>query len=270
MNENLKKIQQIELDILIEVDRICKKYEIEYFLDFGTLLGAVRHHGFIPWDDDIDIGMTRDNYEKFLKIASSELKEDYFLQNVHTEKETPFLYSKIRKNGTLYLQNSLKKLKIHHGIFIDIFPYDYFPEVSKNKIKFFKLMNKMHRLVSVPERVVISDNTLKWKIISGIRNKLYKISNFLFSKEKLERVIDKAMKKYSSNNSNFVMCCLIPRPTPILLKNMYPFEYIAYEGIKFPVIQNREEYLTKIYGDYMKLPKESERRGHEVVKVSYE
>ena len=78
------------------------------------------------------------------------------------------------------------------------------------------------------------------------------------------------MKKYNSNNSDFVMCCLIPRPTPILLKNMYPFEYISYEGIKFPVIQNREEYLTKIYGDYMKLPKESERRGHEVVKVSYE
>ena len=104
MNENLKKIQQIELDILLEVDRICKKHEIEYFLDFGTLLGAVRHSGFIPWDDDIDIGMTRDNYEKFLKIASSELKKDYFLQNVYTERETPFLYSKIRKNGKFTME----------------------------------------------------------------------------------------------------------------------------------------------------------------------
>ncbi|KDE71244.1 hypothetical protein FUSO7_10000, partial [Fusobacterium necrophorum BFTR-2] len=106
MDKNLREVQLIELEILIEVDRICKKYEIEYFLDFGTLLGAIRHEGFIPWDDDIDIGMTRDNYEKFMKIAPSKLKKEYFLQNIDSEEQCPYLYSRLRKKNTVFLQAS--------------------------------------------------------------------------------------------------------------------------------------------------------------------
>jgi len=120
----LKKIQNTLLEILIEVDRICRKNDIKYFLFAGTLLGAVRHKGFIPWDDDIDIAMPREDYEKFLQIVQKEPYSNYFLQNVITEIEAPFLFSKFRKDDTLLLEKAVMNKNIHHGIFIDIFPLD--------------------------------------------------------------------------------------------------------------------------------------------------
>ena len=95
----LRGLQLVELEILLEVDRVCRENGIEYFLDGGTAVGAVRHGGFIPWDDDVDIGMTRENYEKFLEIAPEKLKNDYFLQTRKTDKKAPYMYAKVMVPG---------------------------------------------------------------------------------------------------------------------------------------------------------------------------
>lgn len=122
--DNLRKLQETELEILLETDRICRKYEILYQLSGGTLLGAVRHKGFIPWDDDVDICMLREDYNRFLSICEKELGEKYFLQTYETDSEFFHSFARIRKNNTLALQRQYKGMDMHHGIFIDVFPLD--------------------------------------------------------------------------------------------------------------------------------------------------
>ncbi len=94
---------------------------------------GMEHGGFIPWDDDVDIGMTRENYEKFLEIAPEKLKNDYFLQTRKTDKKAPYMYAKVRKNGTVFMEWNKRNLDMHHGIYIDIFPYDNVPDDIKER-----------------------------------------------------------------------------------------------------------------------------------------
>ena len=123
----LKEVQQKELQILLEVDRICKRNGLTYYLIGGSALGAVRHGGFIPWDDDIDIAMPRDDYRKFLKLCSRELPAEYFLQTYTSQPDFPYPFAKVNLNNTTFIENRLHKLNIHHGIFIDVFPLDGVP-----------------------------------------------------------------------------------------------------------------------------------------------
>ena len=122
---DIKEVQKSLLEILIELDRICRKYEIKYSLEGGSLLGAIKYKGFVPWDDDIDVIMERKEYERFLKVCKRELNKEFFLQNNRTVYHFPLNYSKLHKRGTLYVQESIAHLKIHQGLFIDIFPVDH-------------------------------------------------------------------------------------------------------------------------------------------------
>ena len=125
--EEQEKLKQIELNLLVCFKEICEKHKLDYFLTGGTLLGAVRHKGFIPWDDDIDVGMPREDYETFLRVASSCLPDGIFLQTRKTDPEVPFNFAKLRDSRTTFIETSIKDLDINHGVYIDIFPIDYFP-----------------------------------------------------------------------------------------------------------------------------------------------
>lgn len=264
----LRDIQLIELEILKEIDRICKKNNIEYFLDSGTVLGAVRHKGFIPWDDDIDIGMTRKNYEKFLKIAPKELKIDYFLQNTQTEKECPQLYTKIKKNNTLYVSWACRNLNIHQGIYVDIFPYDYCSDniSSKKLIKKYKFLNKIFTYKAIPDRAKLPEKNIKWIIGSVFRRLLYYML-FLFPKQVLLKEIQKIINKFNFEEGN----CLISLTQEAIMfkkEEIEPLSYIEFEKIKFPVPNNTDIYLSKLYENYMKLPPIDKRKGHPIYKCS--
>lgn len=124
LNFNLKKLQKVQLVILMEFDRICKEHNLNYQLFSGTLLGAVRHKAFVPWDDDIDVAMLRKDYNKFLKICKRKLDPQYFLQTHKTDKGYIHSFARIRKNNTLLLQKYWLEIDMHHGIFIDVFPLD--------------------------------------------------------------------------------------------------------------------------------------------------
>ena len=131
METNERLLQLSELDLLIEFDRICKKYSIRYFLVGGTLLGAIRHKGFIPWDDDIDVGIMREDYELFLKVCPKELHKDYQLCNWDNDN-FPLPFSKLRIKGTQLIEESSMDTDINKGIYIDVFVFD---KVSNSKFK---------------------------------------------------------------------------------------------------------------------------------------
>ena len=137
--EELERLQNVLYELLEEIIRICDKYGISYFIIGGTAIGAFFEQKIIEWDDDIDIGMTRENYEHFLRVAPSELKSDYFLQWMGTEPETPFYFAKVRKNNTLFVEKDFADLPIHQGIYLDIFPFDRVPDNI--------LLQKFQRLV---------------------------------------------------------------------------------------------------------------------------
>ena len=123
--KTLKKLQENQLEILNEIERICKKNNINFFLVGGTLLGAVRHKGYIPWDDDLDIGMMREDFIKFRNIVANDLDNKYFFDFYDTDKDYYLPFAKVRKNNTTFNEEISKDYDNHKGIFVDIFPFEY-------------------------------------------------------------------------------------------------------------------------------------------------
>ena len=139
----MNKVQQESFKILREIDRICRKHDIPYFLSSGTLLGAVRHKGFIPWDDDLDIGMTRDSLKKFEKVIAEELDPGYFYQSKKTDRYYFNSYPKIRSNSFKLIERTTKHLNIHKGVWVDIFPYDNVSNIEKERTEQFLPIRKI-------------------------------------------------------------------------------------------------------------------------------
>ncbi|MCC8024803.1 MAG: LicD family protein [Clostridium sp.] len=151
----LRKLQMVELDILLELDRVCRQNHISYFLCGGTLLGAVRHGGFIPWDDDVDVGFFRRDYERFCQVFRQEADPSrYFLQTWKTDRHYRWNYGKIRRVGTEYIRAGQEHMKYKTGISIDIFPYDYLP-----------IDEELHRkILSDVQKKFIRPDLFKWEL----------------------------------------------------------------------------------------------------------
>lgn len=124
----MNDLQKVEFDIFLEFDFVCRKLNLNYFLVSGTALGAVRHGGIIPWDDDLDVAMFRDDYNKFMELAPRMLPNKLFLQNYKTDKNYPFVFAKLRNKQTAFIETALRNFDMNHGIYIDIFPLDGYPE----------------------------------------------------------------------------------------------------------------------------------------------
>lgn len=138
--KDLARLHGELLDIMAEIIRVCEVCGIPYFIQGGTAIGALFNEGIVPWDDDIDIGMMRADYERFLQLAPQHLRPQYFLEWFGTERNTPFYFAKVKKNGTLFVEEMFRNMDIHHGIFVDIFPYDRIPDN--------KWLERLHRFRS--------------------------------------------------------------------------------------------------------------------------
>jgi LPS biosynthesis protein len=253
----MNELQIIELDILKQFIYICNKYKLTYYAIGGTLLGAVRHKGFIPWDDDIDVGMPRKDYETFVNIANVELPQHYFLQTFQSDSEYPHNYAKIRNSNTTYIENAVNNLKMNHGIYIDIFPLD---GIKKNLI--FKIRKKIKfSLCNINiTRAFCFDNKLSFK-----GKVLLKISDLVFPNIKAAiESKEKFMKKYPLEKCSYIVnYCgnwgdreIVPKDYMGLPRKLH------FEDIEINVPDKYDEYLTNIYGDYLTLPPVEKQIGH--------
>ncbi|ACD51272.1 LicD family protein [Clostridium botulinum] len=260
-NLSLKDAQMLMVSILKDVHNICEKHGLKYFLDAGTLLGAVRHKGFIPWDDDMDIGMLRDDYEKFLRIAKEELPSHLFLQTFESDKYYDIYQvpCKVRYNGTVLIEKAIgENEKMHNGVYIDIFPYDSLPKhnfvykiqrsISGNILKSFV------RLRDIPEKL-----TLKNKITFSF----YKIITKIFTAKRRRKFFG-ALVKWNDKNSKYMGYGVDTAWSEYVYKKDDYFDLIKleFEGENFYGPKNADAILTELYGDYMTLPKEEERVWH--------
>lgn len=251
---SIKDVQEKILYIMKFIDRICRKKDIEYFIMGGTALGAVRHGGFIPWDDDLDIFMTPENYEKFKAIFNEEKNEEFFLQEWKT---TPnFLeYAKVRLNGTTFIEESFKNDKnMHHGIYVDIMILHKCPE-KKRVQKFLYFKCKYVTLYALSKR--------NWKPKTKIQKLALLLLKLLPNKFIVNRFY-KSIYKYDGLTENFKWFYWItPANFSAGLFNREFFENhidIDFEDCKLMGSAKIVEYLEYRYGDYKTLPPENKRK----------
>lgn len=250
----LRTLQLKMFDILITVTDICNKHNIPYWLSGGTLLGAVRHGGFIPWDDDIDIELLRPDYKKLLKILPKELPDNLYLQTPK-EKSYRLLFSKVRdRNSIVHSEEEDMSNYKEKGIFIDIFPEERSYRWMKNIVDFFygRAFRRLKRGRPF--------HSLKYFFEFSISLFLYPIGVFLMWIARGICAItkpDNILHSYGIGNS-----------TNHNARYMFPLGTVEFEGKRFSAPKSADTYLTKQYGDYMKIPPKDKRATH-FLKVEY-
>lgn len=267
--KTLRKVQLIQLEILKKIKNICEKHELTYWLDSGTLLGAVRHKGFIPWDDDLDIGMFRDDYEKFLQIAPLEFGDFYHLQHWESDSCYGLSFAKVRKAGTVYIETKSQKSSAENGIYVDVFPYDKYGN---------KLWSQGIPLKVIKSIMQVKAGVRTWRDGERINYlTLLKNTPSLFLSVFLSRdyLINKYMRiatKYNHMSCKYYFAQGISNYG----KNIIPidilesFEQIQFEDDLFTVPSRYDVFLSICYGDYMRLPPEDKRENrHQIIEVKF-
>lgn len=260
----MNKAQSKQLEILLEFDRLCRENDIKYHLDGGTMLGAIRHKGFIPWDDDIDVEMSREDYEKFKKVALEKMDKRFFYQDIETDPNYGYFFAKIRMNNTKYVENIAKNVDAHSGIYMDIFPYDNY---GKESLFDFKKVLILRMLMLLKSKYIIEANTLVKKIELIILKflKLFVTRKFIIKTvEKIRKKNDKDGKYYIQYNTTYF-------DKPLTLRKIYDrLDEYEFEGHKFYGTYYYHEYLTHLYGDYMEFPPEEDRATHGIIEIQYD
>lgn len=268
---DIKKIQRVELEILLEFDRICKKYDIHYQLYAGTLIGAIRHKGFIPWDDDIDVSMLRADYNKFLSVVEDELSEDYFFQTHETDPNYINKFAKIRKNGTVFMEKLVEGIDMHHGFYIDIFAFDSVKldtTEGKRQIWLLRTIDSFFKY-RIKTRYETLDKGFE-KTKAKFKYNLIKL--LPLSKERVEDLVLNIMTKFNDEKTEYVADLANPGEG-VLEKFMLRRETLEdsidwdFEEYTFPVPRAYDEVLTRAYGDYMQ-PPEVQVSHHNIVEIN--
>lgn len=260
----LQELQKVQLEMLIEVDRICKKCDIKYNIIAGTLLGAIRHGGYIPWDDDADVALLRPEYEKFRTACKTELdKNRFYFQDHRNTKGYRWGYGKLRRKDTLFLREYQEHMPYKQGIFIDIFPLDGIPD------NYF--------LRSIKNFECFCIRKILWA-------KVGKVAEKNFWKRQIYRLLDKIPERMvfyyyhimieHANHTKTRMVRILMFPTPNSEYGYYRNWYesstdTVFEGKVFQGIRDYDSYLSFKFGDYMELPPVENRKAHPVSKIAF-
>ena len=262
--EEFRKMQLLQLDMLVELDRVCKANDIKYQIWAGTLLGAVRHKGYIPWDDDADVVMLREEYEKFRKVVSQLNPEICFFQDHENDSEYRWGYGKLRRTGTKYVRLGQEHIKCKTGVFIDIFPLDDVPISTIGQ-----MLQDFHCFCL---------RKILWSEVGRVNEKGFmKLWYTLLSKIPMKFVfsqLDWYAKKSSNSTPNKVRTLCYTSIGKLYYKHplserygmpkrwFFNLQEFDFEGKRLVGLKDYDEYLTFSFGDYMTLPPVEKREQH--------
>lgn len=266
--EDLRKLQLLELKIAKEIKRVCEKNNISYFLVGGTLLGAVRHQGFIPWDDDMDIGMLRSDYKKFIEVCSRDLGDEFFLQTYQTDKAYGNFFAKIRLNQTHFTEYITSTISCHDGVFVDIFPYDFTSESEKERKKLISKINSLSNLYQYKKGYKMWSKDL----LHMCYFYLCKFQGLFKTLSQIEDDVDKLLSLFDYPTYPYVISYFdcTRQKEYISISDLNNLKDYIFEDTTFKGPLDAGVYLTAVYGDYMELPpKENRYNRHDVVNLDF-
>lgn len=262
--EILKRLQETELEILQVIADFCKQNDIEWFLDSGTALGAVRHSGFIPWDDDIDVGMMRDQYDRFIELAANGLPEGYTLHTFGETKGFAPMFAKVCKDGTRFVTQETIESGYDQGFFVDVFPYD---ALSSDEGRAHRQLANARR-----NRVMSYLYHFKTQMVphGGILGKAERLAcrmahvvlKVVASPERIKSDFDKSILNADEPRSQKCVCLSSHLMKVYDVDTLIPPVEGSFEGRSFPIPHDVRRYLEGTYGDWQCLPAEEDRHTH--------
>lgn len=265
-NDSLRKLQLCELDILKDIVNICDKHNLIYYMMGGTFLGAVRHKGFIPWDDDVDIALSREDYEKLFEILEKELPKKYVIDNFYKNKDCITYASRI-ENPSKKVKENASSTELIRNAWIDVFPLDGMPNnrIIRQIHKFRLLYHRMMVRYSTFSKTVVKNKKhrpLHEKILIFIGNHT-NIEKRLDSNKRLIK-LDKALKKYKYNESKYVVNFMGAYSFKEMFSKEIYDNYTKYqfEDTMLNAPKDYDTVLSQMYGDYMKVPEVDDRNKH--------
>ncbi len=258
----LRRLQLTELELLTEVDRICRKCGIRYNIIAGTLLGAVRHEGFIPWDDDADVALLRPEYERFKRACETELDtERFYFQDQHNTPGYRWGYGKLRRKNTLFLREHQEHMSYEQGVFIDVFPLDYVPQ-NYGLRRIHNFVCFLYRKFFWAEVGRIADSNPWMRSVYSIMS--------LVSEKKLKESFERFAAWSNRRKTNWVRILTFPTPNRAYgYRTKWYQQSVDYmfEGKNFQGIRDYDGYLHFKFGNYMELPPKEERKVHPVSRI---
>lgn len=260
--KDLNKLHELLIMLAEEVKRICDSNNIKYSLTGGSMLGAIRHKGFIPWDDDMDIAMLREEYNRFLKACETQLGSAFEIQTMDNDSNYFLGFAKIILKDTYLVQYCHEKTKQKKGIFVDVFPLDNVPENINDRRKQKHRTYLLIKMLARKGKVGIED---KNSILKFIVFHIIDFMNIFFSMKNLKIKLFKSMTKFNCQKTELV--CNMGGYYGYEKETTYRKYFedtmkISFENTTFSVIKEYDAYLEGVYGDYMKLPPEEKRRTH--------
>ena len=269
MNYDLDKLHFVLVEILDYFVSICEKNNLRYFLVYGTALGAYRHKGFIPWDDDLDVAMPRKDYQKFLEIMQH-TNDDYILQNEGNENNWFLSFSKVRKKNTIFVESIAEDVYQYNGIYIDVFPLDNIDNIKsiQNIINTKGICYIRHSLKFDACKKLYKEkySRLRYCIESVITAPIH----FASRKRVLSILNKKRTGKCTEENAKWIAEYDEPRALSIPYEVYFPPRKIIFEGKFYSVPNKIDEYLKIVYGDtYMEMPPVGERKTHQPIELKY-
>ena len=264
----MNKLQDADIKILKEIVRICDENNLVYYIIGGTLLGAIRHKGFIPWDDDIDLGMPRDDYEIFIKIAPSIIQSSFKLVNYNIDEKYQYYITRVLDTNTKVVEKRIGNNSKYTYASVDLFPLDGSPNnFLLRQLYYFRVMF-FRAIMSLCYSDSIDKDRIRSKKETFLLYFLTKIPmNFFFNPLNIKSKIDKLMRTHKFSDSKIIGCLMgAYRTKEMVPKAIYgKGRYYKFEDIELRGPEYYDEFLFLIYGDYMKLPELDDRKAHFVL-----
>lgn len=264
--EILQHIKNVELLILKDFIDICDKNKLDYYLFFGTEIGAVRHQGFIPWDDDIDVMMFREDYEKFLKIMEDLGSEKYTVFDIRYDEQYFFQFGRLSLNGTYWAEYWDSQVDFKLGIHIDLFILD---KVPNNKIKRLLYMRRcllLCKLCSISS-IKIDEGSA---IVKLIANSMHSVFNLVgLTPKYYQKKLLNLFRKYENKDCRYWADLTMNEQPYFKMEDFKPAKKVKFEDICANIPNNQEATLGQIFGDYMQLPPEEDRVAHILNEIDF-